>query len=196
MFHLLVLPRLVSFWSARRLLGPRAFSAASESIARAPGLRGVYLRQAFYGATLARCGRDVYFGWMSAFSMTEAEVGDRVYVGRFCSLGFADIADDAMLADYVQILSGGHEHGPARDGRTMHDQPQTFRRVRIGRGAWIGAGAIIMNDVGEGAIVGAGAVVTRPVPAGCIAVGVPARVIRSPADGSPCDLTTAEGSAT
>ncbi len=43
----------------------------------------------------------------------------------------------------------------------MHDQDQTYRCVCIGRGAWIGAGAIIMADVGEKAIIGAGAVVTR-----------------------------------
>lgn len=180
LFGLVVLPRMVTYGIARRLLGRRAFSAASESIARIPGMRGVYARQAFYANSLSRCGRDVYFGWMSVFSMTEARVGDRVYIGRFCSIGFADIGDDVMLADGVQILSGGREHATREsNGKSMQSQHQTYRRVQIGRGAWIGAGAIVMSDVGEGAVVGAGAVVTRPIPLYSVAAGVPARIVKS-----------------
>jgi acetyltransferase-like isoleucine patch superfamily enzyme len=175
MFLIAALPRLAIYLAGRFCLGPRAFGAASESIARVPGLRGIYLRQAFYARTLARCGSDVSFGWQSVFSMTEAEVGDRVYIGRFCSIGFARIEDEVMLADGVQILSGGQEH--ERDSaETMHQQAQVYSRVTIGRGAWIGAGAVVMKDVGPGAIVGAGAVVTKPVPAGSLVAGVPATV--------------------
>ncbi|MBI3466162.1 MAG: acyltransferase [Planctomycetes bacterium] len=176
MFTIAVLPRLGMYLAGRYCLGPRAFGAASESIARVPGLRGIYLRQAFYARTLARCGRDVSFGWQSVFSMTEAEVGDRVYIGRFCSIGFARIEDEVMLADGVQILSGGQEHLRESTDKTMHQQAQVYSRVTIGRGAWIGAGAVVMKDVGPGAIVGAGAVVTKPVPAGALVAGVPATV--------------------
>ncbi|MCA9131777.1 MAG: hypothetical protein KDA45_01425 [Planctomycetales bacterium] len=83
-----------------------------------------------------------------------------------------------MLADHVQILSGGREHSRADDARSMQQQEQRYQRVTIGRGAWIGAGAIVMADVGAGAIVGAGAVVNRPIPAHHLAAGVPARVLK------------------
>jgi acetyltransferase-like isoleucine patch superfamily enzyme len=178
-FRLLGLPRLVCYLTARATLGRRAFLASSESIARIPGLRGVYARQSFYRQTLAACGQDVYFGWMSTFSMPEAEIGDRAYIGRYCSIGFAEIGEEVMLADHVIVLSGGKEHGAANDGASMHAQDQSYTRVRIGRGAWIGAGAIVMADVGEGAVVGAGAVVNRPIPDRSLAAGVPARVVRS-----------------
>ena len=178
LFAILVLPRRVSLGIAKFLLGRRAFSASSESIARVPGFRGVYLRQAFYRATLDACGSDVYFGWQSVFSMTEARVGNSVYIGRFVSIGYGDIQEGVMLADGVQILSGGNEHGYEEGGEAIRDQPQTYCRVTIGCNAWIGAGAIVMADVGEGAIVGAGAVVTRPVPPRTLAAGVPARIIR------------------
>ena len=179
-FVLVALPWLMAYAVARLLMGRRAFSASSESIARIPGLRGVYMRQAFYRQTLELCGQDVYFGWLSVLSMPEARIGDRVYIGRFCSIGYADIGDEALLADGVQILSGGREHDQATNEEgTINQQGQSYRRVKIGRGAWIGAGAIIMADVGDGTIVGAGAVVNRPLPDHCVAVGTPARVIKT-----------------
>jgi acetyltransferase-like isoleucine patch superfamily enzyme len=178
-FFLLALPRLLIYLICKRVVGHRAFGAASESIAKVPGLRGVYLRQAFYTNTLMSCGKDAYFGWNSVFSMHEASVGERAYIGRFCSIGFADIGAEAMLADHVQILSGGHEHTRSDASQSMHAQDQHYERTRIGAGAWIGAGAVVMADVGNHAIVGAGSVVSKPIPAYSVAVGVPARVIKS-----------------
>ena len=53
--------------------------------------------------------------------------------------------------------------------------------VRIGRGAWLGENAVIMPGVtvGRGAVIGANAVVREDVPDYSVAVGVPARVIRT-----------------
>jgi len=178
-FSLWALPRLLTYFTCRSVVGRRAFGAASESIARLPGLRGVYLRQAFYRQTLAVCGQDAYFGWNSVFSMCEASVGKQAYIGRFCSIGFADIGAEAMLADHVQILSGGREHTRDDPTRPIQAQDQHYERTRIGAGAWIGAGAIVMADVGEHAIIGAGAVVNKPIPAYSVAIGVPARVVKS-----------------
>jgi maltose O-acetyltransferase len=46
---------------------------------------------------------------------------------------------------------------------------------------WLGGGVIVLPGVtiGEDTVVGAGAVVSRDLPAGVVAVGSPARVIRS-----------------
>ncbi|MEM8936746.1 MAG: transferase [Pseudomonadota bacterium] len=50
----------------------------------------------------------------------------------------------------------------------------------IGNGVDIGAGAVIVGDIsiGDGAIVGANAVVTQDIPAGAVAGGVPAKILR------------------
>ncbi len=177
-FTVLATPRLAAYWIAKRALGERAFLGASESISMIPGLRGSYLRHGFYRHTLARCGSTAYIGWLSTFSMEQAELGENVYIGRRCSVGYARIGDHVMLADGVQILSGGHEHGIGVDGETHQQQAQTFDRVSIGDGAWIGTNVVIMADVGMNSIVGAGAVVTKPLPDHCVAAGTPAKVIR------------------
>ncbi len=174
------LPLRVDYALGRALYGrERALTLTSEKIARVGGNLGIYARQAFYRSVLAGVGEDVHFGFMSCFSKTGATLGDRVYVGRFCTVGWAVIGDDVMLADGVQVLSGRHQHGDsAADGDApARDQPQQFEKVTIGRGAWLGAGAIVMADVGEGAIVAAGAVVVSPVPPRMCVGGVPARGI-------------------
>ena len=52
--------------------------------------------------------------------------------------------------------------------------------VEIGRNAFIGDRAIILKGVtiGADAVVGAGSVVTADIPAGVVAAGIPARVVR------------------
>ena len=64
--------------------------------------------------------------------------------------------------------------------RPIMDQGITAVGIRIEDGAWIGAGAIVLDGVtiGRNACVGAGAVVTSDIPANALAVGAPARVIR------------------
>ena len=56
-----------------------------------------------------------------------------------------------------------------------------YKPIHIKDGAHIGIGAIIMPGVtiGKGAVIGAGSVVTRDIPDYCVAVGSPAKVIKS-----------------
>jgi acetyltransferase-like isoleucine patch superfamily enzyme len=52
--------------------------------------------------------------------------------------------------------------------------------IKIRKGAYIGARAIILPGVtiGRNAVVGAGAVVTKDVPDSCVVAGVPAKITR------------------
>ncbi len=173
------LPSLVGYVLGARVLGrERAFALTSERLAKRGGLMGIYVRQAFYRYTTGGVGRDVCFGFMSVFSKPGVRIGQRVYIGRFCSIGWAELEDDVMLADGVQVLSGRHQHGAeSRDGQALRENEQVYRCVTIGRGAWIGAGAVVMADVGAGAVVAAGAVVVKPVAGGTRVGGVPAEVL-------------------
>ena len=105
--------------------------------------------------------------------------GRNVFVNHGCTamdLGGIDIGDDVMLGPNVQLISSGHPLDPATRRSRITTGP-----IHIGRGAWIAAGATVLQGVtvGEDAVVAAGAVVTNDVPARTLVAGVPARTLRS-----------------
>lgn len=55
------------------------------------------------------------------------------------------------------------------------------RSIKIGNNVWIGAGVTVLPGVtiGDNVAIGAGSVVNRDIPPGCVAVGVPCRVIKN-----------------
>lgn len=66
-------------------------------------------------------------------------------------------------------------------GKPVMDCPLKYAPITIKDGAHIGIGSIIMPGVtiGEGSVIGAGAVVTKDIPDYCVAIGVPAKVVRT-----------------
>jgi len=108
-------------------------------------------------------------------------IGPKATVGPWCAVWggwsrtWARIEEGALLSPGVVLVAGNHGitgRGPIRD------EPLEELDVEIGAGAWIGAHATVIGcRVGRGAVVGAGAVVTKDVPDFAIAVGSPARVI-------------------
>jgi acetyltransferase-like isoleucine patch superfamily enzyme len=105
-----------------------------------------------------------------------------VYIGSYCILGKTVIGGRTQIASGVQILSGRHQHPRDPSGQISGAEHGAFVPVAIGADCWIGAAAIVMADVGAGSTVGAGPVVSRPIPAGSVAVGNPARVIKTDVD--------------
>ncbi len=110
---------------------------------------------------------------------SNVRIGSGVFLNNGCVL--ADVAsitigDDVQVGPYVQFLTPVHpvEAGPRRD------KWETARPITIGDNVWIGGGAIICPGVtvGSDTVIGAGAVVTKDLPAGVVAVGNPARVVR------------------
>jgi acetyltransferase-like isoleucine patch superfamily enzyme len=89
------------------------------------------------------------------------------------------IGRDVGLAQNCALYP--YDHG-TREGESIHAQPlKTWGGITIDDGAWLGTGVIVLTGVriGKGAVVGAGSVVWRDVPDRALAVGVPARVVRT-----------------
>ena len=104
------------------------------------------------------------------------KIGDNVFINSNSLLmarGGITIEDDVMMAANVQLLSNNHDE--------YDRQVLTCKPIHIKKGAWIGAGASILPGVtiGEYAIVGAGAIVTKDVGDYEVAVGVPAKVVKT-----------------
>jgi acetyltransferase-like isoleucine patch superfamily enzyme len=173
-----VLPFYCLYQAEALLIGAmRVFPGWSQAMSLWPGLSGAYLRRAFYRCVLARCGCDAWIGFGTVFSHPTASVGDRVYVGVFCSLGDVTLEEDVLVASHVSIANGTAQHGIDRLDVPVREQPGVWPRITIGRDSWIGDRAVVLADVGRHCVVGAGAVVTKPIPDYAIAVGVPARVV-------------------
>jgi acetyltransferase-like isoleucine patch superfamily enzyme len=131
-----------------------------------------------------RIGDGVFIGRNTILSCKngDIELADGANIGFNCELFSASrvtIGRNVLMAAYAYVIGGDHDFSDP--SRTILEQTRTSAGVSIGDGAWIGAGAKILDGVtiGEGAVIGAGAVVRDSVPASAIAVGVPARVVAS-----------------
>lgn len=175
-----VSPALLSFWLRACVLGrDRALEGSTQALALWPGILGQYLRRAFLSRVLAHCHHTATIEFGTVLASSRARIDEHAYVGPRCHLGLVHIGRDALLAAGVHVPSGPRSHGIAALDVPVREQTGEPRMVRIGAGSWIGSAAVVMADVGRDTIVGAGAVVTRPLPDAVVAVGVPARVMRS-----------------
>ncbi|MFZ2988997.1 acyltransferase [Ideonella sp.] len=96
-----------------------------------------------------------------------------------CDHSDVEVGEDSMFSDEI-LLQSADQH-PIIDLKTGSVINNQHRRMVLAEHVWVGRGATVMPDVsiGRGAIIGTGALVTRSVPATSVAVGVPAKVVRS-----------------
>jgi acetyltransferase-like isoleucine patch superfamily enzyme len=105
-------------------------------------------------------------------------LGKRVFINsgcRFQDQGGISIGDDCLIGHNAVIATLQHGIDPGRRGDLIPSP------VVIGRNVWLGANVTVLPGVtiGEDAVIGAGSVVTKDIPARTIAVGSPARVVRT-----------------
>jgi maltose O-acetyltransferase len=86
------------------------------------------------------------------------------------------IGDDVQIGPNVQLLTATHP----LDADPRRNKWEAAEPIAIGDNVWLGGGVIVCPGVtiGSDTVVGAGSVVTRDLPAGVVAVGSPARVLR------------------
>jgi acetyltransferase-like isoleucine patch superfamily enzyme len=129
-----------------------------------------------------RIGNGVFIGRNTILSCKngDIEVEDGANIGFNCELFSASrvtIGRSVLMAAYTYVIGGDHDFSDP--SRAVLAQTRTSAGVVIGEGAWLGAGARILDGVriGDHAVVGAGSVVREDVPAYAVAVGIPARVV-------------------
>ncbi|HEX8464931.1 MAG TPA: acyltransferase [Abditibacterium sp.] len=108
-------------------------------------------------------------------------IGARSIFGHHCTLAAKEsliVGEDCLIAEMVSIRD--HDHRFDDFDTPISAQGEVCAPVRIGNNVWLAARVVVIKGVtiGDGSIVGAGAVVTKDIPAGAIAVGVPARVVK------------------
>jgi virginiamycin A acetyltransferase len=162
----------------RRFLdSDRSFQLVSESLATSTGLSGLIVRERFYRAELPACGERCTFLHGVILTKAQIRLGNDISLGIGTLVSAAEFGSDIVVGPGVMFLSGKSQHGFARRDVPMSRQPGTFKTIRVGDDCWIGAGAIVLDDLGRGVIVAAGAVVVDPAPDFAIVGGNPARVL-------------------
>lgn len=145
-------------------VGPRSEVVIASNVDFKAGARVRFLGDfsgRFYGP--ATFGHDVKFGRGATIAIHSR----------------LDVGNDCLFAAYTSIHDEAHVYGSGPDpidGRGLKTSP-----IVIGNNVWVGTKATILQGVtiGDNAVIGANAVVTRDVPANSIAVGAPARVVKT-----------------
>ncbi len=127
-------------------------------------------------------GNGVFIGRNTILSCKDGDIDidDRANIGfnsEVFSASAVRVGRDTLIAAYCYIIGGDHDFSDP--SQPVLAQARRSSGVMVGDGAWLGAGAKVLDGVsiGDGAVIGAGAVVKESVPARAIAVGVPARVV-------------------
>ncbi len=131
------------------------------------------MRKRFFRATGVRIGEGAV---INANLQISDSYLDLVSIGRRASIS----------PNVTIIADAGPNNSLLKDHPYVKAHLVVADKVEVGDDAWIGAGAILLPGVvvGENAIVGAGAVVSASVAPHTVVAGVPARPIRSLAEGA------------
>ena len=105
-------------------------------------------------------------------------IGDRVHIFPFSMI---DPSQEVEVGAESSVGYGTYifTHGAYKS--KLNGYPVTFGEVHIGKGVWIPSRVFIMPSVtiGDDAVIGTGALVNHDIPSGALAVGLPAKVIKS-----------------
>ncbi|PNY29081.1 Uncharacterized protein TCAP_01011 [Tolypocladium capitatum] len=91
--------------------------------------------------------------------------------------GIIKIGNRVQFGPFVSIFAATHETGV----QSRRDGVEYARSVTIGDDCWIGGNTTIMPGVtiGKGCTIGAGSVVTKAIPDFSVAIGSPAKVVKT-----------------
>ena len=153
------------------------------ALRKKPGTMGLVLRYALLRNLAAHVGEnvsihpDVYL-----FNVDKLSIGDNVSIQPMSYIeawGGIEIGNDVAIAHGVTIMSVNH--GFESLDMPIKDQPIIPMPVKIGDDVWLASKVSVLGGttVGDHSVIGAGAVVTGDIAPRSVAVGVPAKVIKT-----------------
>lgn len=125
---------------------------------------------------------EIYCNRISRDIEPSLTIGNDVHISKHCCIGCSNsitLGDDVRLAPYCHITDRNHVYNdiniPIWKQGSVSPGP-----VFIGNHTWLGFGVQVMPNVkiGRHCVVAAGSVVTRDIPDYCVAVGMPAKIIK------------------
>ncbi|MGH9153751.1 MAG: acyltransferase [Acidimicrobiales bacterium] len=171
---------------ARRLAGrlrARRWAVVHRSVQAGPRAsvgRGCRLRLDPGARLVLGAGCEVDDGvTLAVYGRGRLEIGAGSFVGHHATLAaheLVELGPGCYLAELVSVRD--HDHAV---GRAPGSGQVDVSAVRIGARCWLGAKVTVVRGahVGEGTVVGAHAVVRGTLPAGVVAAGIPATVVRT-----------------
>lgn len=182
-----------------RLFGERALKTAGVRYGRGLRLYGVPVVAVAQGSSLT-LGNSVVLCSLSEFTALGVNhavvlrtllpgakllIGNNVGIsgGTLCAAVHVEVGDGTMLGANVTIADTDFHPVASPERRYAPLSEAEHAPVIIGKNVFIGTGSIVLKGVtiGDNAVIGAGSVVTKDVPAGAIAAGNPARILRAQA---------------
>jgi galactoside O-acetyltransferase len=170
------IPEIVTEFYGLDTLGRNSRVHPTFQIRRGPsyGGRGIFVGEevVFFGYTM------LILGSPESLPLANIRIGNGVYINMSAYIsgeGGLVFEDYSLIGANSNIVTAGHG---IHDGDPLIlKNPLTYGPVHVGKGAWIGAGATLIDGVtvGEGAVVGAGSVLTSDVEPYSVYVGSPAR---------------------
>lgn len=105
---------------------------------------------------------------------------------RVASLGYVKLGNNVLMGPHVFIADYNHEYHdilrPIKFQGNSIDRPNDDSPVlSIDDGTWLGTNVVVVGNIhiGKNCVIGANSVVTRDIPNYSVAVGIPAKVIKT-----------------
>lgn len=132
-----------------------------------------------------RLGDNVRIGKRCVFQGSNRSsiiIDDNVSINDGCfvtSMFEIVIGKNTSIGEYTSIRDYNHEFDDI--SKPIKDQAYFGDKILIGEDCWIGRGCVVLPGVsiGNGAVIGANSLVNKDIPSNTIAVGSPAKVIRT-----------------
>ena len=131
-----------------------------------------------------RCAKRLVLGKIKYTKSLGVKMGSNVRIMDKVSFGsepyLVELGSDITISNNVEFIT--------HDGGTwaFRDLPEykeviKYGRIKVGSRTFIGAHSLIMPgvNIGERCVIGAGSVVTKDIPDGCVACGLPAKIIKT-----------------